>query len=179
MANSLQDQLKKAGLIDAKRAKKVERAKNTQEKLQRKSKQPIVDESKQELEQAKVEKTAKDRELNQARNDKAARKALAAQIKQLIESNTVIADGDQEFNFADGKKVKKIYVTSKLANHLSRGILTIVKQGDQYILVPTPVADRIAERDPSRIVFKADLNESDVDEDDPYADYQIPDDLMW
>ena len=179
MANSLQDQLKKTGLIDAKRAKKVARAKNTEEKIQRKSKQPIVDESKQELEQARAEKTAKDRELNQARNDKAARKALAAQIKQLIESNTIAADGDQEFNFADGKKIKRIYVTSQLTNHLSRGILTIVKQGDQYILVPTPVADRIAQRDPGRVIFKADVDQNKVDEDDPYADFQIPDDLMW
>lgn len=179
MANSLQDQLKKAGLIDAKRAKKAARAKNTEEKLQRKSKQPVTDESKQALAQAKAEKAAKDRALNQARDEKAARKALAAQIKQLIESNTVAADGDQEFNFADGKKVKRIYVTSEIAGHLSRGLLTIVKQGDQYILVPTPVADRIAQRDPGRIIFQADPEENKVDEDDPYADFQIPDDLMW
>ena len=64
-------------------------------------------------------------------------------------------------------------------NQLSKGIITIVKQGDQYIIVPALVADRVAERDPTRIIFRAEKEISIDDEDDPYADYKIPDDLMW
>ena len=40
------------------------------------------------------------------------------------------------------------------------------------------VADKIGQRDSSLIVFRAKKNE-EVSADDPYADYQIPDDLDW
>lgn len=179
MANSLQDQLQKSGLIDDKKAKRAERDKRKTAKVQRKTKQPVIDEHKVERQLAKVEKTAKDRQLNQDKNEKAQRKALAAQIKQLIEMNAINKAGDEEFNFADGKKVKRIHVNKEQVERLSRGIFAIVKQGDQYIIVPTPVADKIAERDTSRVIFRAEKDSKDNTEDDAYAEYEIPDDLMW
>ena len=47
-----------------------------------------------------------------------------------------------------------------------------------YALVPKPVAEKIAERDSACVVL---LNRppEQPDEADPYADYPIPDDLMW
>jgi hypothetical protein len=54
----------------------------------------------------------------------------------------------------------------------------IVKHSEKYALVPAIVADKIAQRDSESIVFRAVKNvASSVD--DPYADYQIPDDLDW
>ena len=42
------------------------------------------------------------------------------------------------------------------------------------------MAYKIRERDEPSIIYQAQLNEADaVEEDDPYADYEIPDDLMW
>lgn len=179
MANSLQDQLQKSGLVDAKTAKLVAKDKRKQNKVQRKSGQPVVDDRKQHLEQAKAEKVARDRLLNQAQNDKTQRKALAAQIKQLIDINAVSAAGDQQFNFTDGKHIKRIHVSKEQVERLSRGVFAIVKQSEKYVIVPAPVADRIAERDPGRIIFKAEKDNSVADADDPYADYKIPDDLDW
>jgi uncharacterized protein YaiL (DUF2058 family) len=46
MSVSLQDQLKKSGLIDEKKAKQLKRAKNKQEKLARKTKNLTVDQHK-------------------------------------------------------------------------------------------------------------------------------------
>ena len=40
------------------------------------------------------------------------------------------------------------------------------------------VADKIAERDPSLLVRVAQVS-NEVDADDPYADYKIPDDFTW
>ena len=43
--------------------------------------------------------------------------------------------------------------------------------------MPTTVAEKIRQRDEAAVVL---LNDRNVqDEDDPYADYPIPDDLMW
>jgi uncharacterized protein YaiL (DUF2058 family) len=64
MPNSLQDQLKKSGLVDDKKAKRLKRAKNKQEKLARKTKSPSVDEAKLALEKAKAEQVERDRQLN-------------------------------------------------------------------------------------------------------------------
>ena len=64
MPNSLQDQLKKSGLVDDKKAKQLKRAKNIQEKLARKTKSPSVDETKLALERAKAEQVERDRQLN-------------------------------------------------------------------------------------------------------------------
>ena len=95
MSASLQDQLKKSGLIDDKKAKQLKRAKHKQEKLARKAKNPEVDQYKLELDRAKSETIAKDRQLNLEKNKQAEKHALTAQIKQLIEMNIVAKNGDQ------------------------------------------------------------------------------------
>ncbi|NVP03123.1 DUF2058 family protein, partial [Photobacterium damselae subsp. damselae] len=46
-------------------------------------------------------------------------------------------------------------------------------------LIPAVVADKIAQRDQESIVVNNTVDETVVDEDDPYADFVIPDDLMW
>jgi len=49
-----------------------------------------------------------------------------------------------------------------------------------YEVIPREAALKIQERDPRRIVQLNVLVESKTpEEDDPYAAYQIPDDLMW
>ena len=179
MANSLLDQLQKSGLVDTKKAQQTVKEKRKKDRVQRNLKEPVVNEQKQQLEQAKAAKIAKDKQLNQDKNDKALRKAISAQIKQLIEMNAISAPGDQQFNFTDGKHIKRIYIDQAHVGRLSRGVCSIAKQGDKYIIIPSPVADRIAERGPERIIFKAEKELDSVDEDDPYADYKIPDDLMW
>lgn len=179
MANSLLDQLQKTGLVDGKKAQQVIKDKRKQDKAQRKGQKSSGDDRQAKLHQAKTDKLKNDRQLNLAKEEKAQRKALAAQIKQLIEMNAIAAAGDQPFNFADGKHIKRIYVDNEQTGRLSRGVLTIVKQGEKYIIVPSPVAERIAERDPARIIFKADKNKAFLDEEDAYADYKIPDDLTW
>ena len=197
MSVSLQEQLKKSGLVDDKKAKQLKRAKNKEEKLARKTKNPVVDERKLEQQRVKAAKIAKDRQLNLEKNKQAEKHALAAQIKQLIEMNAVAKDGEQKFSFTEDKVIKHIYVSQTQIDQLSRGTLAIVaqsvvsqsvvkkpvdKQGTgqkrNHVLVPMGVAEKIEQRDATVVVFKAQKNTA-VDEDDPYADFQIPDDLTW
>jgi hypothetical protein len=87
--------------------------------------------------------------------------------------------GDVAYQFTDGTKIKKLYITQQLQNDLIKGRLAIAKLGDSYELLPAPAAEKIMQRD-AQVIVLLNRNESiEVDEDDPYADYQIPDDLMW
>lgn len=184
MAGSLQDQLLKAGLTDKKKARQVKKDKHKQVKHQQKHKVAVTNENKLAAEQALAEKKAKDQALNQAAKAEAEQKAIAAQVKQLIELNKQSkGKGEVACNFTDGTVIKRIYVTDKVQQHISLGKLAIVRFADGYELVPMPVADKIAERDAETVVYRVDevaeATPTNSEEDDWYADYQIPDDLSW
>ena len=65
-----------------------------------------------------------------------------------------------------------------MREHLVAGRLVIVVMNGVVELVPRVIADKIAERDAS-LVVRVNKSSTQVDEDDPYAAFQIPDDLMW
>jgi hypothetical protein len=66
-----------------------------------------------------------------------------------------------------------------MQQQLIRGQLTIVKSAGEYELVPRIIADKIALRDPGCVLVANAIAATDTKDDDPYADYVIPDDLMW
>ncbi len=176
---SLQEQLLKAGIVDKKKAKQVEQEKRKQKKQTHKGHKQI-DETKELAKKALAEKTARDREINRQREAVAELKAIAAQIKQLIEVNRIDRkDGEMAYQFSDGTKIKKIYVSPLLQNQLSKGVIALVRLNDQYELVPAVVAEKIRQRDESIVLVQNQASNDETDEDDYYADYKIPDDLMW
>jgi uncharacterized protein YaiL (DUF2058 family) len=180
MAGSLQDQLLKAGLADAKAAKKIKKDKQKQSKQQRRSKTEQVDETKLQVQQSRQDKQQRDRELNEQLKAEAEQKAIAAQVKQLIEVNRIPRQGGElDYNFTDSKKIKKILVDKTMLEQLSKGRLAIVSLQGKYEVVAVAVAEKIRLRMPERVIVCNESSQADVDEDDPYADYQIPDDLMW
>ncbi|MCE3253623.1 MAG: hypothetical protein K0Q67_2643, partial [Cellvibrio sp.] len=152
---SLQDQLLKAGLIDAKKAKQANKEKRKETNVARRSSEEVVDEIKQSAEQARLEKAERDRELNRQRDLELQQKAIAAQIKQLIENHRQskgAGNGDVEYNFTDGKLIKKMRVSPLVLEQIVRGVLAVVKLGDGYEVVPRIVADKIAQRDAKFVV---------------------------
>ena len=179
MALSLRDQLLKAGLVNEKQAKQVGKEKQKQKRLEHKG-QVEKDESQQlAARQAMAEKAARDQELNRQQQEKAEQKARAAQIKQLIEhSRLPKLTTEDYYNFVDDKKVKRLPVNTLVRNKLSNGWLAIVRHGGGYEIIPREAALKIQERDASRIVL-LNTHVEEPDADDPYAAYQIPDDLMW
>ncbi len=178
---SLKDQLLKSGAVNKKKAKQIQhQGKSKKNKL---AEQLEIEKRRKEIEQKELEQKQRDQELNQARNQEAEQKAIQAQIRQLVEVNRQYKSekGAEEisFSFVDADKVKNIYVSEKIQRHLSQGLLVIAKFDQGYELVPAKVAERIAMRDESKIIKIADADLVQSDEDDPYADYEIPDDLMW
>ena len=176
---SLQDQLLKAGLIDDKRANKIKKNKHKQTRQKQKNKIETTDEVKLAAQRAQAEKVGRDRQLNQQRKAEAERKAIAAQVRQLVEMNRQSReDGDIDYSFTDGTLVKRILVTEAQLKQLTNGRLCIIKLDEQYELIPSIVAEKIQMRDTGTQILSNQSTET-PDEDDPYADYQVPDDLMW
>ena len=65
-----------------------------------------------------------------------------------------------------------------MREHLIAGHLAIVCLGEATELIPKVIADKIAERDPA-LVVQIKKASTEIDADDPYAAFQVPDDLMW
>lgn len=176
---SLQDQLLKAGIVDARKAKKIDKEKRKQAKSQPKGHER-VDEVREQARRALEEKAERARELNREQQAASEKKAIRAQIIQLITMNKIArAGGDVPYQFTDGKKIKKIHVTAQLHNELSRGRVAIARLGEGYELLPAAAARKIQQRDEHTIVLLNTNETVTVGEDDPYAAYKIPDDLMW
>lgn len=179
MSLSLRDQLLKAGLVNEKQAKQAERKKRKQQRMVQRGQAEADLTTQQAAAQALAEKAQKDQELNRQQQEKAERKALAAQIRQLIESCRLPKlDTDDYYNFVDQKKIKRIAVNDLVRNKLSSGSLAIASYGGSYEIIPRDAALKIQERDARRIIL-LNTQSAEPDEDDPYAAYQVPDDLMW
>lgn len=183
MANSLMDQLKKAGLVDKKKQQQAKKDQQKKERMKRNSNIKGEDEARKLAKEAQQQKKERDLQLNLQRAQEAENTAITAQIKQLIESNRLDDKGDIAYNFTHNNVVKRLYVSEAIQKQLGNGRLAIVLLDESYQVVPYPVAEKISQRDESRVIFNDQAEDSTSaesgDEDDPYAEYQIPDDLMW
>lgn len=177
---SLQEQLLKSGLVSAAKAKSIKSDKRKQTQQQRKNKVEVVDEAKELVQKAQAEKIEKDRELNQLRRQQEEQKELAAQVKQLIELNRQPQDPDGlAYNFTDNKKVKRLYVSEAMREQIAEGRSAIVRLGRQYEVVPAEAAKKIQSRDAASVIVFNEPDKAANAADDPYAAYQVPDDLIW
>tara|TARA_B100000405_G_scaffold301461_1_gene262848 strand:+ start:2530 stop:3069 length:540 start_codon:yes stop_codon:yes gene_type:complete len=178
MANSLQDQLMKAGLADKKKARRAKQAKREDANRAKRGEIEFEDPAERARRQ-RAEQAERDRALEQERHERQREREIAAQIRQLIETHRLErGNGDHSYQFVQDKKIKKLNVTGKQQDQLARGLIAIVLLGEGYELVPAAIADKIRQRDPEVVLLLNEKGDGD-DGDDPYADYPIPDDLMW
>ena len=175
---TLQEQLLKAGLVSSKKMDKVQRTAKKSRVQSREAREAVEENKKAQLE--------RDKQLSEQQKQAALSKEYKAQVKQLIEMNRVdISKGDIGFNFTDGNLIKKIFVDKTTQAQLISGRLAIARlvvesSGEsQYAIIPASVADKIAQRDANSIVLNSALSQEEQDEEDPYADFKVPDDLMW
>ena len=162
-------------LLTVKHDRKKEKHK---ERVQAGKKGVVVNEATVLAEQNRQAQILRDQELNRQKTEALAKKALAAQVKQIVELNSQPYKGDIAFNFTDGTLVKRIHVTAKIQQQLVKGLIAIAKLGEQYHLIPIQIAEKVQQRLPEAILVLNQQDES-MPEDDPYADFKIPDDLMW
>lgn len=176
---SLQEQFLKAGLVDKNKVKQANQEKTRQKKVERRTGTASVDEARLAALDTQRKNAERAREHNAQRDAAATQKAITAQIAEMVQKNRQSKGaGDIAYNYTHDNKVERMYVSAAVQAHLMAGRLVIVCHNGATELVPRAIADKISERDASLVVRVA-RTSSEVDADDPYAAFKIPDDLMW
>mgnify|MGYP000344742596 CR=1 FL=1 len=179
MAKSLQDQLLAAGAVKKDQATRLKKAKHKQARQQQRG-AGEPDAIKQAAQRAQAEKQERDRALSRERHAQQERRAIAAQVAQMIETNRLdMDDGETAFNFTHRDVIKSIRITDQQRDALIAGQLAVVADAGSYALIAAPVAEKIRQRDSDTVVLLNDRSSDAALDDDPYADYQIPDDITW
>ncbi|MGK3114410.1 DUF2058 domain-containing protein [Candidatus Pantoea formicae] len=175
---TLQEQMLKAGLVSSKKMEKVQRTAKKSRVQAREAREAVEENKKAQIERDKL--------LSEQQKQAVLSKEYKAQVKQLIEMNRLtIAKGSIDFNFTDNNLIKKITVDKQTQTQLINGRLAIARLvvdstgKSEYAIIPAVVADKIAQRDADSIVLNSAVSQEVQDEDDPYADFKVPDDLMW
>ena len=194
MSMSLRDQLLQAGLITEKQAKEAE--KKVQHGQHRKpavhkgppprKPNPVEDARRAAAEKSRAEAAvraqqaaAQTAERERLEREKAERKARKLEIKQLIEQHRLKKpETDDRYNFVDGNRIRRISVDAALRTGLGDGKLMIVRNEGRYEIEPAEIAERIRSLDERSIMGTITAAEG-ADDNDPYKDYVVPDDLMW
>lgn len=179
MVSSFREQLLKTGIVTKQQAHKARKS-NKKKKQQQAKNAGEIDETKRKLQQAAKEKAELDRELNKKKDQQARNKAISIEINQLITSNRIERTAECEivYNFEHQNKIKRIYVNSEMKQQIIRGTFGIARIEGRYELIPRIVAEKIQQRNPKRVII-FDPEEQTTDDNDPYADYKVPDDLTW
>ncbi|MGH8079809.1 MAG: DUF2058 domain-containing protein [Lysobacter sp.] len=183
MRNPLQDQLLKAGLVKKSQVAQVAR----EQAKQRQGKAPPAPTVEQlETERLRLERVERDRALSAERNAQARTHEQRAQIRQIVETHKVKREGEIAYRFTDGDTIKSLWINAALRTQLASGALVIVRHDPDYELLPRAAAEKVRERDASMIVLDnaasktAAAAEATPSEDDEfYARFQVPDDLIW
>ena len=176
--NALQAQLLKAGLVDNKKAKKLSKQAQHEQRTGHNDDAAL----KAEIDRANQEKLAKDQALNSEKQRILEEKALKASIIQMIKQHQIQqTEGDIAYQFIDANKIKKVYLSQQVYNALVAGSLVIAKDQEGYAYLPKALAEKIDQKMSGFILVNnnAQNNDQTTEEDDPYAAYTIPDDLMW
>lgn len=93
--------------------------------------------------------------------------------------------GESEYRFSADGAIRTLLVNEDLRRKLSSGALVIARLDESYELLPRAAAEKVRERDTSMIVLDHGQGVSSesttvTSEDDAYyAQFQVPDDLVW
>ncbi|PCI53018.1 MAG: hypothetical protein COB45_11415 [Gammaproteobacteria bacterium] len=181
---SLQDQLLKAGLTTKQKTRQAnvdKRKKNKQKRSGVQHGASLQEQVQQDLVKAKTDKQAKDNALNEQKQQQLADKEQVLRIKQILTHHQITnVAGDNNYNYTFNTTIKKLPLDAITHKALVNGRLALCGLDEVTYLVTSETAVKLSELDKNVVLVQNDkaLDEQ-VDEDDPYADYQIPDDMMW
>ncbi len=180
--NPLQEQLLKAGLVKKSKAAEVAREQNKA----RHAKGPSApNEVQREAELARAGKVERDRALAAERKAKARVGELRAQARQIIKDRKVLRSGDSEYRFTADGTIRSLLINEDLRRKLSSGALVVARLDESYELLPRVAAEKVRERDASLIVLDhgqaagSEPSPASSEDDAYYAQFQVPDDLVW
>lgn len=181
MANSLQEQLLKAGLVSEAQLNRSKKQEHRSKKKRGGGRgQPSA--SSTQAQKDAQRKGEQDRALNAKKEAERKANELRLQIRELVLSNAQSREGaDVPYHVVRKGRIRKIYVTAAQRDQLAAGTLAVTTARGRHHVIPLQTAQRVAELMPEYFVYIAASDEpsSQPAADDPYAEYTVPDDLMW
>jgi len=173
MSDSLREQMLKAGFKETPGNKK-KKTQNNSKKNNRPSNrarqsEPSQKSSPSSMEQANIAQ----------RKAVAERKRVKAEIKAIIEAEKIEqTTGESVYSYVIGKRIKQMFVSEPIQKQLVAGDLVITRLNGSTYLIPAETGERVRALNPDWVVIVPGSGSS-TDDDDEYADYQVPDDLKW
>ena len=179
--NPLQEQLLKAGLV---KKSKVSAVAREQHKARQAGEPTGSDDARRAAEQARLDKAERDRALEADRKSRTRAVELAAQARQIITDKKVARSGDDEYRFTVDGAIRTLLIDAPLRRQLASGALVIVRLGAGYELLPRAAAEQVRVRDVGAILLDhgqtgAPAAAPSSEDDAYYAQFQVPDDLVW
>ena len=167
MKGSLQEQLLKSGLIDEDRLNTAKKQNKKPAKKKRKTsakqKPPVVTAVKSPVEE-----------------DPKKQKEIRVEVKKLLRSYKLNdKNGEIAYNYTINKQIKRFYVNEKQQKELIEGKLAIANWNEISYLIPANSVDELRTLYPKIDICINESEENAMDKDDPYAAYEIPDDIKW
>lgn len=178
---SLQDQLMKSGLINKQKAKQAQTDKRRKAKQKKKKGTVEVTDVQLAIDAKKEQQRLQDLEKNkQTQADLDARSAHGKLIQMIAQHCEKNYQGEIDYHFTYDNKVKRIAINDDIQKSLINGRLAICVLNEEFYLINKEATEKLAEIDASVLVAlheKVDVQA--LDEDDPYAEFAVPDDLIW
>lgn len=195
MADSLRDQLIKAGLATQEQADRLDQPKHRKPregKAQANSKRQKARRSRSHRDDHKSGATIPSAEMQKKSQNAPAsagsalpeKRRIKAKIKAMIEAASVKDfAGELSFNFVVGERIRQIFVTESARKSIVSGELAITRLNRETHLIPPEVASRVKALNPDwLIVLNGEASgdsEPATDPENPYDQYTVPDDLHW
>lgn len=202
MANSLQEQLIRAGLADEKKvtparpkpkstggfksksSKKGKPSGAPKQPVQRQSAKPLSEEAAALQQERRDLRAMEQQRIREAKSAKVEARDLQQRRDKLRGLLLKIGKNDRSgeilFNFAADNRIRRLYVTDSQKQALSAGELLVVVLGKRDFLIDRSEREQVRDIDTEAFIYDAteDLSGT-ADGEDAYADYVVPDDLMW
>ncbi|WP_094751871.1 DUF2058 domain-containing protein [Psychromonas sp. CD1] len=178
---SLQEQLMKSGLINKQKAKQAQTEKRRKAKQKKKKGTHEVSELQLSLHQQKEQQKNQDLDKNrQQQADLDARSAHGKLIQMIAQHCEKYYQGEIDYHFTYQNKVKRIAINNQTQQALINGMLAICVLNDEFYLIHKEAAEKLSAIDASVLVsLHEKVEKSEIDDDDPYAEFAVPDDLIW
>lgn len=183
MAKSLQEQLLESGVAKPKQAKKARRDKTRRDQEARRQGKQSEEAQRLARDVAAAEKAKRERDHQIAEQQKAERakrenQGAAAQLLSQHQIKPAPAEDVPPYSYSIAGKIRKLAVSAPQRQQLADGKLAIVRHAGAAMLVNREVAQRLQALIPDQ-VWLVEPRDDTPDPDDPYAGYEVPDDLMW
>lgn len=186
MSQSLRDQLLKSGLASQKQARKARQSKGRSKKAARQNKSQQTTEQQQLAQEVAAARKAQRQADRQRSADAKAQREQRERKRQaiaIIKQNRIAIETPSEdeppYSYTIKGRIKRLPVNRSQRQKLADGRLAIVRYDGETSLVDIPTAERLETLIPQAVVRNPPRRDDKPDPNDPYAGYEIPDDLMW